>query len=79
MAAIFQDADDMKAHTPIMEENPTPKNRVEEQILGALGKLDQRLNSLEAKQNQPAQPEKHYIGSGSESWQDLPSGRGAEK
>ena len=69
----------MKAQAPLMEENPTPKNRVEEQILGALGKLDQRLNSLEAKQNQPAQPAKHYIGSGSESWQDLPSGGSADQ
>ena len=65
----------MKVQLPLMEENPTPKNRVEAQILGALEKLDQRLHSLEARPSQPAQPEKHYIGSGSESWQDLPSGR----
>ena len=51
-------------------------NQMEEQVLGALGRLDQRPNSFEAEQ---AQPEKHDIGSGSGSWQDLPSGRGAEK
>ena len=76
MAAMFQDTDDMKAETPLMTENPTPKNKVEERMLGALGKLEQRLNSLETKQVQ-AQPEKHYIGSGSESWADVASARGA--
>ena len=77
MAAVFAEKgeNDMKAETPIMEENPTPKNKVEEQILGALGKLDKRLNSLETKQTQP---EKHYNGTASESWQDLSSDRGAE-
>ena len=76
LAANFQDPDDMKAETPLMTENPTPKNRVEEQIIGALGKLEQRLSSLETQQVQP-KPEKHYIGSGSESWAELPSARGA--
>ena len=48
--------DVMKAETPIrfgtvalMEENPNPTNKVEEQILGALGKLDKRLNSIETR------------------------------
>ena len=66
-----------------MEENPTPRNKVEEQILGALGKLDQRLSSLETRQTQPetrqTQPEKYYIGAASESWQNLPSDRGGEE
>ena len=81
MAALFQDADDMKAETPLMEENPTPKNNVTRLILGAPGKLDQRLNSLETRQleTRQAQPEKHYIGSENESWQNLSSGGGAEK
>ena len=75
MAATEKDADDMKAETPLMEENPTPMNKVEEQILGALGKLDKRSNSLETKQTQP---EKHYNGTASESWQNLSSDRGTE-
>ena len=58
-----------------MEENPIPKNKVEEQILGALEKLDKRLNSLETVQTQP---EKHYAGTSSGSWQHLPSGRVTE-
>ena len=90
MAATFsRDADDMKAETPLMEENPTPKNKVGEQILAALGKLYQRLNSLETRQAPAAQPERHYIGddgaasaasaASASTWQNLASDRGAEK
>ena len=82
MAAMFseKDADDMKAETPLMEENPNPTNKVEEQILGALEKLGQRMNSLETKQNQPETPqlEKHYDGTASEAWQNVPSDKGTE-
>ena len=73
MAATERNGDDMQAETPLMEENPNPTNKVEEQILGALGKLDKRLNSLETTQTQP---EKHYDGTKSESWQNLSSDRG---
>ena len=77
MAAMFSEkgADDMKAETPLMEENPSPTSKVEEHILGALGKLDSRLNSLETKQKQP---EKHYDGTASAAWQNLSSDRGTE-
>ena len=51
-------------------------NTMEEQVLGPLGILDQRLDSPEAKQ---AQLERHYLGSGSESWQDLSTSGGAAK
>ena len=76
MAATGMDADDMRAETPLLEENPNPTNRVEEKILGALEKLNQRLSTLEMKHNQP---EKHYDGTTSESWQALSSDAGAER
>ena len=77
MAATEKGENDMNAETPLMEENPNPRNKVEEQILGALGKLDRRLNSLETKQTQP---EKHYPGTprDDKSWQNLSSDRGTE-
>ena len=84
MAAVFAEKgeNDMKAETPIMEENPTPKNKVEEQIIGALEKLDRRMSSLETKQVKPDETEKHYpgtaSGTASESWQDLSSDRGGK-
>ena len=49
MAATEKDADDMNAETPLMDENPIPENKVEAQILGALEKLDKRLNSIETR------------------------------
>ena len=70
-----KDADAMKAEIPLLEENPIPENKVEEQILRALENVDKRLNSLETKQTQQ---EKHYTGPASESWQNLPSDRGTE-
>ena len=66
----------MKAEIPLMEENPTPRNKVEGQILGALEKLDKRLHTLETT---PTQSEKHYTGTESGSWQNLPSDKGIEK
>ena len=71
-----KDADAMKAEIPLLEENPIPETKVQEQMLGALEKLDKRLNSLETTQ---IQPEKHYTGTASESWQNLSSDGGAEK
>ena len=77
MATTEKGEDDMNAETLLMEENPNPTNRVEEQILGALTKLDRRMNSLETKQTQP---EKHYPGTprDDKSWQNLSSDRGGE-
>ena len=69
-ATTEKDTDDMKAEIPLMEENPTPKNRVEEQILGALEKLDKRMSSLEAKQ---------APSNASASWQNLSSDGGAPR
>ena len=76
MATTEKNAGDMKAEVPLMEEYPIPENRVQEQVLGALEKLDQRLNSLETTQTQP---EKHYPMVGSESWQNLSSDGGGER
>ena len=39
----------MEAEAPLVEESPTPKNNVEESVLRALEKLDQRLSSFETK------------------------------
>ena len=92
--APTRDVDDMKAEIPLLEENPTPKNRVEELILGALEKMDRRLSTLETTQAQPEksheqnqaekhseqnQAEKNSDGAASASWQNLPSDGAAEK
>ena len=58
------DADAMKAEIPLLEENPIPENNMQKQVLGALEKLDKRLNSLETMQTQPEKP---YNGTASES------------
>ena len=76
MATTEKDADDMKAEVPLMDEYPIPENKVQEQVFGALEKLDQRLNSLETTQTQP---EKHYTTVGSGSWQNLSSDGDAER
>ena len=76
MATTEKDADDMKAEVPLMDEYPIPENKVQEQVLGALEKLDQRLNSLETTQTQP---EKHYTTVGSGSWQNLSSDGDGER
>ena len=70
-----KDADAMKAEIPLLEENPIPETKVQEQMLGALEKLDKRLNSLETVQTQP---EKRYVGMPDGSWQHLPSSRTTE-
>ena len=76
MTASEKDADAMKAEIPLMDEYPIPENKVQEKMLGALEKLDKRLNSLETMQTQP---EKHYSGTASGSWENLSSDRVAEK
>ena len=74
MTASEKDADAMKAEIPLMEENPIPESKVQEMMLGALEKLNTRLNTLETTQTQP---EKHYSGTASGSWQNLSSDRDA--
>ena len=87
MATTTGDVDDMKAETPLMAEHPLPRNKTEEQILGALMRLDQRMSSLETTQTQramaeaagvPVPAEKHYPASASESWQNLSSDGGTK-
>ena len=79
MSATAPDADDMRAETPLMEELPLPRNSAEAQILGALEKINTRLTSLETTQAQPAQPEKMYPATASESWKSLSTDGGAVK
>ena len=70
-----KDADAMKAEIPLLEETPIPENNMQKQVLGALEKLDKRLNSLETVQNQQ---EKRDVGTSDGSWQHLPSSRTTE-
>ena len=68
-----KDADAMRAEVPLMTENPTPTTNVEAQLLGALEKIDKRLNVIEARENDT----KSQSGTASDSWQ-IASDHGAE-
>ena len=70
-----KDPDAMKAEIPLLEETPIPENNMQKQVLGALEKLDKRLNSLETVQNQQ---EKRDVGTSDGSWQHLPPSRTTE-
>ena len=63
----------MRAEVPLMTENPIPTTNVEAQLLGALEKIDKRLNVIEARENDT----RSQSGTASDSWQ-VASDHGAE-